>query len=559
MLYPVIDFIEKGKDFAILSAQSKMWLYIGKIYDALYIPKGLLSLMSTVFFLLMIRQYLNYKKMTYSKLLTENILADMRATGFEGFISADIGFYDSHNVGEMINVMSIDATRAGSGIFSFFNLLAASTIFVTYFLILLLLSPGMTLFAISIMSFVGIILRSRIQKSGELGKKVSKFNKNISSAIVERLGGIRLIKLSSTERKESDFIKGLSERIRLNSYEIAVIRARMEFMVDPMVIFAGLTILYFSVEIFHMSLSKTGIFLFILLRITPYSKDIFNARQSLAGFSGSLERVRNLFKEAREATTIQGGEKKEVHLRKEITFDNVSFRYRPGGPLALENVSLVFPAGRMTALVGRSGAGKSTLIDLIPRLRIPEEGSISMDGVHLEAFDLSTLRRSIAFVSQEGFLFDDTIANNIRYCRPEAGEDELIQASRMAYADPFIANLVDGYQTVVGERGVMLSGGQRQRLILARALLQKAEIIIMDEPTSALDSESERYIQKAIEEIRKNCTMTIIVIAHRLSTIKSADQIMVLDKGRVIETGCHGDLIYDDRWYAEMVKIQDLS
>ncbi|MDY7037867.1 MAG: ABC transporter ATP-binding protein, partial [Thermodesulfobacteriota bacterium] len=522
-------------------------------------PKNLIALMSIVFGLLMIRQFFNYLKSIYSKWITENILSDIRSAGFKRFTSADIPFYDSHGVGQLINVLTVDGLRAGGGIFSFFNLLTALMIFFLYFIFLLTLSMGMTVFALGIMSCVGFILKSRIKSSGEIGVKISKYNEKMSSSIVERLNGIRLLKLSATEHNETAYIKDLSENIKINSYNLTRIRARMELVVDPMVILAGLIILYFSSEVFHMTLAKTGIFIFILLRLMPYTKLIFISRQSMAGFSGSLLRVRDLLDEAGKSNIIKGGNITELKLQKGIRFEDVSFYYNHDNGFLLKDLNILIHAGKMTALVGRSGAGKSTLVDLIPRLRVPVKGRITIDDIPIENFDLRTLRRSIAFVSQEGFLFNDTIEDNIRYCRPEATKDDIIKVTKMAYADHFVREFPDGYRTVVGERGVKLSGGQRQRIILARALLQKASIIILDEPTSSLDSESEIYIQKAMERIIAEKNITMIIIAHRLSTIRRADQIIILDKGRVMECGSHGELMHEDSWYADMVKMQTVG
>lgn len=559
MLFPIMDFIERGKDFAVLSASSKMWVYIGKAFDLFYIPKNLIALMVITFGLMMVRQLFNYLKNIYSNWITQSILADIRSSGFKWFAGADMPFYDSCSVGELINVLNVDGVRAGGGISTFFNLLAASMIFILYFIFLLILSPGMTLFAMIIMICVGIALKSCIVRSGKIGAEISEYNEKISSGIVERLNGIEFLKLSVTENRETAFVRGLSEEIKKNTYNLARIRAGIEFVVDPMVILAALTILYFSVEVFQMTLAQTGIFVFVLLRLLPYTKDIFNSRQSLAGFSGSLFRVKNLLEQARKAKVIEGGNTIELKLQEGIKFEDVSFYYNQPDGFVLKDVDIFIPAGKMTALVGRSGAGKSTLIDLIPRLRVPVKGRITIDDLPIENFELGTLRRSIAFVSQEGFLFNDTIENNIRYCRPEASMKEVIEVAKMAYADYFIQEFPKGYQTVVGERGVKLSGGQRQRIILARALLQKALIIILDEPTSALDSESERFIQKAMEEIRAKKNITMIIIAHRLSTIRSADQIIVFDKGEVIECGSHGELMHEDTWYAEMARMQGVD
>ena len=556
MLFPVMDFIEKGKDFTSLAGSSRMWLYITKTFDLFSIPKNLLALMAIVFCLLIIRQIFNYLKTIYSRWIAENILSDIRSIGFKWFALADLEFYDSRDVGQLMNVLSFDGSRAGGGIFTFFNLLSVSIIFCLYFLFLLLMSPGMTLFAMTIMGCVAIVLKSRITRSRGIGGEVSKYNEMISSSIIERLHGIRLLKLSAKEKDEAKLIEKLSEKIRDNSYALMKIKARIELMVDPMVVLAGLIILYISVEVFHMSLAKTGIFIFVLLRLMPYTKELFSLRQALAGFSGSLFRVGHLLEEASNAQSIEEGNITELKVNRGIIFKEVSFCYNPQDDFVLKDLNIFIRAGEMTALVGRSGAGKSTLVDLIPRLRVPTKGEINIDEIPIENYDLSTLRRSIAFVSQEGFLFNDTIENNIKYCRLGASMNEIVEAAEMAYADHFIREFPSGYNTIVGDRGLKLSGGQKQRIILARALLQKASIIILDEPTSSLDSESEHYIQKAMDDIRAKGSITMIIIAHRLSTIKSAKQIIVLDKGRVIECGSHGELMHEDTWYADMVKIQ---
>lgn len=559
MLFPVMDFIEKGKDFGALSASSRMWSAINGVFDFLRIPKTLISLMGIVFALLMVRQVLIYWRTIYSTWITESIFSDIRSAGFKWFVKTEIPFHDAHHVGQLINALTLDGVRAGSGIFTFFGLVSAMMIFFIYFILMLVLSPWMTLFSILMMGLLGFTFRSLITRTARLGRKVSEFNEKIASSILERLNGIRLLKLSSTEEREQRFIQQLSESIRFNMYHISKIKAKMEFMIEPIILFAGLTVLYFSVEVLQMSLAKTGMFLFVLLRLLPYTKDILKSRQSLAGFSDSMQKVQELLEEARHWKPVKGGSIGNVMLQKSLRFDGVSFRHDARDGFALRDLNIVFPAGKMSALVGRSGAGKSTLVDLIPRLREPERGRITLDDVPIEDFDVKALRRSIAFVSQEGFLFNDTIENNIKYCRPDASVEEIREAAHMAYAEPFIDEFPGGYQTIVGERGAKLSGGQRQRIVLARALLQKALIIILDEPTSSLDSESERFIHKAMEGIRGTKSITLIVIAHRLSTIQSADQIVVLDKGRVVECGSHRDLMHEDTWYADMARMQALD
>jgi ABC-type multidrug transport system fused ATPase/permease subunit len=210
----------------------------------------------------------------------------------------------------------------------------------------------------------------------------------------------------------------------------------------------------------------------------------------------------------------------------------------------------------MTAIVGPSGAGKSTLVDLLPRLRVPQKGQVLFDDHPVETYDLGSLRRGLGFVSQDAFIFNDSVFGNITFAQTGMNEEEVWEVLEKAGGAEFVRQMPNGLYTVLGERGVNLSGGQKQRLSLARALMQKAPVLILDEPTSSLDSESEKHIQRAINEIMAKKNITMITIAHRLSTIKNADQIIVLDKGRVLECGSHRELMHDHHWYAEMVKIQ---
>ncbi|MDO8412837.1 MAG: ATP-binding cassette domain-containing protein, partial [Gallionellaceae bacterium] len=239
----------------------------------------------------------------------------------------------------------------------------------------------------------------------------------------------------------------------------------------------------------------------------------------------------------------------------QLAFEHVSLSYQEDGRLALHDICLDIPAGQAVALVGASGSGKSTLANLVPRFYTPSHGRITLDGHDIAELTLADLRANIALVSQEVVLFNDTIAANIAYGQmrvvPEA---EIIAAAQAAHAMEFIREMPQGMQTLVGEKGVRLSGGQRQRIAIARAILKNAPILILDEATSALDSESERHVQAALETLMQG--RTTLVIAHRLSTIEKADRIVVLQKGRVVETGTHGELLAHAGVYAQLHRIQ---
>jgi len=239
-----------------------------------------------------------------------------------------------------------------------------------------------------------------------------------------------------------------------------------------------------------------------------------------------------------------------------IKFEQVSYAYRHGQQV-LHDINFTINAGETVALVGHSGSGKTTVASLVPRFYDVTSGQITLDGLAINGLSLSSLRSQIALVSQHVTLFNDTLANNIAYGRFDISREQIIAAAKLAYADEFIKNLPQGYDTHIGENGVLLSGGQRQRLAIARAILKDAPILILDEATSALDSESEQYIQAALEQVMKN--RTTLVIAHRLSTIKRANKIIVMHHGRVAEQGTHAQLLALDGHYAQLHRVQKLG
>jgi subfamily B ATP-binding cassette protein MsbA len=255
--------------------------------------------------------------------------------------------------------------------------------------------------------------------------------------------------------------------------------------------------------------------------------------------------------------TEQEAEKGRLELPRiaqSVTFDDVTFHYESQSVPALNDINLTIRAGEMVALVGSSGSGKTTLVNLIPRFYEPTAGRILIDGVDIQSYTLRSLRSQIGMVSQDVVLFDDSIRNNIVFGREDATDEDIIQAARLAYAHDFVERLPQGYQTVMGEKGVKLSGGERQRIAIARAILRDPPLLILDEATSALDTESERVVQLALANLMKD--RTTVVIAHRLSTIQQADRIMVLARGSIVEVGTHDELLRRGGQYQRLHAMQ---
>ena len=276
-------------------------------------------------------------------------------------------------------------------------------------------------------------------------------------------------------------------------------------------------------------------------------------RSSFASSATSVE-VTTDFLNRNNKPFMSRGEISYTKLQKGVHFNSLTFGYPGHKKLVLKDVNLFLPRGTTLALVGSSGAGKSTLADLLPRFYDPLSGSITIDGKDLRDFDLISVRKRMGIVSQDTFLFNDSIRNNIAYGRQEATEDEIITAAKRANAYEFISKLPQEFDTLIGDRGVMLSGGQRQRLAIARALLQNPEILILDEATSALDTVSERLVQSALDDLSRD--RTTLVIAHRLSTVQKADQIAVLEQGQVVEVGTHEELLQKGGYYSRLYSMQ---
>jgi ABC-type multidrug transport system fused ATPase/permease subunit len=297
----------------------------------------------------------------------------------------------------------------------------------------------------------------------------------------------------------------------------------------------------------------------VTLRLVPIVRDLLQIRQSAIASTASLERFVQRQQELLLAAEQDTGTRDILPIRRGIVFQNVNFSYADAPRPALTDVTLTFPAGQMTALVGPSGGGKSTLIDLIPRLRVGSSGSINIDGLALQDIRLASLRGQIAYAPQTPQMFDVSVAEHIRYGNPSATHDEIAAAARLAAAADFISELSCGYDTRIGDGGSLLSGGQRQRLDLARAIAKPASILIMDEPSSALDADSEMLLREALKRIRDETAKCIIIIGHRLSLVTGADQIVVLRDGRVQDVGTHADLMARGGWYAQAYRKQHLD
>jgi subfamily B ATP-binding cassette protein MsbA len=408
--------------------------------------------------------------------------------------------------------------------------------------ILFYLSAKLTLITISVLSLFGLVLLYAFRTLRPLFRERSKINAEVSGRLAESFSGIRVVKAYRAERREALVFSRGAHRLFRNVAKTMTGFAAVSAFSTLLLGAVGVAIMWIgSHEVLAHRMTLGSFFSFTLylgMLVGPVIQIVSIGSQITEAFAG-LERIREIRDENREDETDPTLEPLPSIVG-HVEFDEVSFEYERDVPV-LRSVSFEARPGTSTALVGPSGAGKSTLIGLVAAFYRPTSGVVRVDGHDLSRVRLADYRAQLGVVFQENFLFDGTVLENIAYARPDASREEVLRAARIARCDDFVQDLADGYETIVGERGVKLSGGQRQRVAIARAILADPRILILDEATSSLDSESEAAIQEGLAELMKG--RTTFVIAHRLSTIRNADMILVLEGGRIVERGRHAELL----------------
>ena len=499
--------------------------------------------------------YLQSNMMVY---VEQGLIRDLRNALYRHIHELPLAYFSNERTGNLISRVINDVPVINTGISATFQtLIREPLLIVVYLTITLVISWKLTLIAFVVFPLVLLVIASvgrRVHRESGLAQERMA---DITSVLQETISGEKVVKAFGMEEFENKKFGGESMRYFRTILKVTKIRNLASPTTEFLSAAAGAVIIWYGglqvLSLESMKASEFLGFLFAMFQLMPPIKELSGVNNRIQEATAAGKRVFEILDTQPNIRNVPGAVKLD-DFTKGIEFRDVSFRY-DGGDLVLADINLTIQKGEVVAVVGPSGAGKSTLVDLVPRFYDPSSGAITIDGVDLRHVELRSLREKIGIVTQETILFNDTVRNNIAYGLEDCPLERIVTAAKAANAHNFIQEMPNGYDSVIGERGVKISGGERQRLSLARAILKNPPILVLDEATSALDTESEILVQEAIEHLMAG--RTSIVIAHRLSTIQHADRILVIEAGRIVEVGKHKDLLRNTRGlYKKLYQLQ---
>lgn len=484
------------------------------------------------------------------------VIMELRDEMFSKLLRLPKNYYDAATTGELISKFTFDVEQVANASTSVITTLIRDTLTIIGLLAWMIY---LNAFLATMFLFAGPLLIALVvyvsKKFRKVSKRIQGSMGNVSRVLEEAIKGQIVVKIFGGREYEEQQFHVINDGNRRQNMRLIAIQALSSPIMRLIVGFGLAGVIYVATGDGMMDTVSVGTFTSYMVAMAM----LFAPIKRLADVNAVLQRgiaaADSVFKLVDMKEEKDTGTYTVERVNGKIQFSDVLFRYERGDSDALININLTVRAGQTVAFVGRSGSGKSTLLNLLPRFYDLTGGSIMLDEHDISDYKLDNLRSQFAYVGQDIVLFNDTVAKNIAYGSfLDADPDQIEQAAKLAYAHEFIMQMSDGYETMVGERGLMLSGGQRQRIAIARALLKDAPVLILDEATSALDNESEKFIQRSLDELKKN--RTTLVIAHRLSTIENADLIVVMNEGKIVEKGSHEELIQSGKHYASLHKLQ---
>ncbi|MCW8469222.1 lipid A export permease/ATP-binding protein MsbA [Fluoribacter gormanii] len=489
--------------------------------------------------------------------VARSVVKVLREKVFNHILHLPADFYDEATSGQMLSKILYDVEQVAQvSADALTDIVQNICLIIGFLTVMMVICWQLSLMFLLTIPFVGLIVNYTNKRVRRISHKVQKTMGEVTEIASEAIEGYKVVRIFGGAAYESGKFCNAIEHSRQNDMKVAASKALNVSGVQIVIAIGIAAIIGAAIQLSTVVIISAGSFLAIIAAMIQLIKPMKTLTTLNAVIQKGLAGAESVFSMLDRPIEQEQGIVLSQRSQGALEFKHVSYAYRQGERI-LHDVSFTVEAGKTVALVGHSGSGKTTIASLLPRFYEVTEGVITLDNTPINQISLSSLREQMALVSQNVTLFNDTLANNIAYGRSDVSRQQIIQAAKMAFADEFISRFPEGYDTRIGENGVLLSGGQRQRIAIARAILKDAPILILDEATSALDSESERYIQIALDEVMKN--RTTLVIAHRLSTIMHADKIIVMQHGRIIEQGTHQELLDLQGYYAQLQGMQHID
>ena len=570
-LFPLMEVLFKMNEKVVeLPKYNGIWeiTTYGKEYLQYYITKltiengiqyALLLTVALVISTFLFKNAFNYFASQHLTKIKNGVLHDLREKMYDKIISLPISYYSEKRKGDVMARMLGDVNEVQNSFFIILELIVKEPLTIVFAIVAMMrISLELTLFVFIFIPISGFIITKIGKSLKSKSQNVQKENGYLISIVEESLGGLKVVKSYNSEGYfKTIFNDSIYRLLRLNNSI-----GKKNNLASPMSEFMGIVtiavLLWYGGKLVLIDKTLNGalfiVYLGLAYNILTPAKAISKASYAVKNGLAAAERVFEILEVENTIVNKPNALEKEAFTEK-ISIENINFKYEEEN--VLKNFSLEVPKGKTVALVGQSGSGKSTIANLLTRFYDVQEGSVKIDGVDIKDMTLESLRDLMGLVTQDSILFNDSIKNNIRLGKQDATDDEIIAALKVANAYEFVSALPNGIETNIGDAGGKLSGGQKQRLSIARAVLKNPPIMILDEATSALDTESEKFVQVALENMMQN--RTSIVIAHRLSTIQKADKIVVMHKGEIVEQGTHDELLTLNGTYSKLVMMQSFE